>query len=75
MMMRDALVSMQFLNSIVRVEEASDYFYGDTKNTKVPAMVEFFVHVSRAERLGGSLDLRNGAARGVEVTLTLPAGG
>ena len=27
-----------------------------------------------AERLGGSLDLRNGPERGVEVTLTLPAG-
>ena len=26
-----------------------------------------------AERLGGSLDLKNGATQGVEVTLTLPA--
>lgn len=47
MMMRDAVVSMQFLNSIVRVEEANSYFYGETKNREVPAMEEFFVHVSR----------------------------
>ncbi|MEZ5912484.1 MAG: ATP-binding protein [Paracoccaceae bacterium] len=47
MMMRDAVVSMQFLNSIVRVENANSYFYGATKNPEVPEMEEFFVHVSR----------------------------
>ncbi len=47
MMMRDAVVSMQFLNSIVRVEDANSYFYGETQSREVPAMEEFFVHVSR----------------------------
>lgn len=47
MMLRDAVVSMEFLNSIVRVEEANHYFFGETKSSAVPEMEEFFVHVSR----------------------------
>ena len=47
MMLRDAVVSMEFLNSIVRVENASHYFFGETKNNETPEMEEFFVHVSR----------------------------
>lgn len=47
MMMRDAVVSMEFLNSIVRVEDANHYFFGETQRSDVPEMEEFFVHVSR----------------------------
>ncbi|MDU8943176.1 sensor histidine kinase [Ovoidimarina sediminis] len=50
MMMRDAVVSMEFLNSIVRVEEEDPYSLGMTRITDPtddPETQEFFLHVSR----------------------------
>jgi signal transduction histidine kinase len=48
MMMRDAQVSMEFLNSIVRVENANGYFLGETSTGEnVADTKEMIVHVSR----------------------------
>jgi len=46
MLERDMSVSMQFLNSLVRVEQVTSYFYGDTQNPSGPQMEEFFEHVA-----------------------------
>ena len=42
MLERDMSVSMQFLNSLVRVEQVTSYFYGDTQNPSGPQMEELF---------------------------------
>ena len=48
MMRRDAQVSMEFLNSIVRVENATSYFLGMTSDQETIADTkELIVHVSR----------------------------
>lgn len=50
MMMRDAVVSMEFLNSIVLVEEDDPFAIGlppAFEPTNDPATKEFFIHVSR----------------------------
>ncbi|MEQ9039013.1 MAG: ATP-binding protein [Silicimonas sp.] len=50
MMMRDAVVSMEFLNSIVRVEEQDPRSFTMTRAsglTDDPETEEFFIHVSR----------------------------
>lgn len=50
MMMRDAVVSMEFLNSIVRVEEDDPNSLGMSRMTDPnydPEAQEFFIHVSR----------------------------
>lgn len=48
MMMRDAQVSMEFLNSIVRVENANSYFLGETSTgDNVADTKELIIHVSR----------------------------
>lgn len=50
MMMRDAVVSMEFLNSIVRVEEDDPYSFGMTQMSETsenPETQEFFEHVAR----------------------------
>lgn len=47
MMMRDALVSAEFLNSIVHVEQAAPYFLGITDAPTPPDVQEFVSHVSR----------------------------
>ena len=50
MMMRDAVVSMEFLNSIVRVEEEDPRSFGMTRASELsddPETDEFFIHVSR----------------------------
>ena len=50
MMMRDAVVSMEFLNSIVRVEEDDPNSFGMSRMsdpTADPETQEFFVHVAR----------------------------
>ena len=50
MMMRDAVVSMEFLNSIVRVEEDDPRSLGMTRMSETsedPETQEFFEHVSR----------------------------
>lgn len=50
MMMRDAVVSMEFLNSIVRIEEEDPYSLGMSRMSETsdnPETREFFVHVSR----------------------------
>jgi signal transduction histidine kinase len=46
MLERDLVVSTEFLNSLVRVEQVTSYFYGDTQNPSAPGMVEFFSHVA-----------------------------
>lgn len=49
MMMRDAVVSMEFLNSIVRVEEKDPGSFTMTRSNDVidnPEAEEFFIHVS-----------------------------
>jgi two-component system, NtrC family, sensor histidine kinase HydH len=46
MMLRDALVSVEFLNSVVHVEDAESYFRSTTE-TETPADIEeFLIHVS-----------------------------
>ncbi len=47
MMMRDAMVSSEFLNSIVHVEQAAPYFLGITDAPTPPDVQEFVSHVSR----------------------------
>lgn len=50
MMMRDAVVSMEFLNSIVRVEEQDPRSFAMTRASELtndPETEEFFIHVSR----------------------------
>lgn len=50
MMMRDAVVSMEFLNSIVRVEEQDPRSFTMSRSADLtgdPETEEFFVHVSR----------------------------
>ncbi|MGB3280728.1 MAG: ATP-binding protein [Pseudorhodobacter sp.] len=50
MMMRDAVVSMEFLNSIVRVEEQDPRSITMTRASQLPSdpeTEEFFIHVSR----------------------------
>lgn len=47
MMMRDAIVSTEFLNSIVHVEQAAPYFKGETNSPAPPDVKEFVSHVSR----------------------------
>ncbi len=47
MMQRDAEVTMEFLNSIIRAEDASDDFFGDTADIRAPATAEFFARVAR----------------------------
>lgn len=50
MMMRDAVVSMEFLNSIVRVEEQDPRSFTMTRASELtddPETEEFFIHVSR----------------------------
>lgn len=50
MMMRDAVVSMEFLNSIVRVEEQDPRSFTMTRASELsddPETDEFFIHVSR----------------------------
>lgn len=47
MMMRDAIVSTEFLNSIVHVEQAAPYFKGETDSPTPPDVKEFVSHVSR----------------------------
>ncbi len=44
---RDAQVSTQYVNSIVRTVGATSYFHGDSYNPKAPEMEEFFRQVSR----------------------------
>lgn len=46
MLEQDATVSMQFVNSIVRVQEATAYFHGESMNPARPEMEEFFRHVA-----------------------------
>ncbi len=46
MIERDAIVSMEYLNSIVKVQRATDYFHGEKMSAKVPEMEEFFLHVA-----------------------------
>lgn len=46
MLTRDSVVSMQFVNSIVRVQNAAEYFHGDTMNAKAPEIEEIFRHVA-----------------------------
>jgi signal transduction histidine kinase len=46
MLDRDMVVSTEFLNSLVRVEKVTSYFYGDTQNPSGPQMEEFFEHVA-----------------------------
>lgn len=47
MTMREAVVSMQFLNSTVHVEEAGEYFHSVAEDSQGPEIKEFFVHVSQ----------------------------
>lgn len=47
MMLRDAMVSAEFLNSIVHVEQAAPYFLGLTESHTPPDVQEFVSHVSR----------------------------
>lgn len=50
MMMRDAVVSMEFLNSIVRVEEQDPRSFPMTRTSELtedPETEEFFIHVAR----------------------------
>lgn len=47
MMMRDAIVSTDFLNSIVHVEQAAPYFRRETDYPTPPDVKEFVTHVSR----------------------------
>ncbi len=47
MTMREAVVSMQFLNSTVHVEGAGEYFHSTTVSPHGPEIKEFFVHVSQ----------------------------
>lgn len=47
MMLRDAMVSTEFLNSIVHVEQAAPYFLGLTDVPTPPDVQEFVSHVSR----------------------------
>ena len=47
MVARDAVVSMEFLNSIVRVENAAPYFRGERNVEPAPDMEELFHHVGR----------------------------
>lgn len=47
MITRDAVVSMQFLNSVVRGEHASQFFLEGSDRSDVPEMDQFFTHVSR----------------------------
>lgn len=44
---RDAQVSTQYVNSIVRTVGATSYFHGDSYNPKAPEMETFFKQVSR----------------------------
>ncbi|MGB7301069.1 MAG: ATP-binding protein [Burkholderiaceae bacterium] len=46
MIERDAVVSMEYVNSIVEVQRATEYFYGIHMGAKVPEMEEFFRHVA-----------------------------
>ena len=43
---RDATVAMEFVNSIVRTQNASSYFYGDTFNPTAPELEVFFGHIA-----------------------------
>ena len=43
---RDATVAMEFVNSIVRTQNASSYFYGETYNPTAPELEVFFGHVA-----------------------------
>lgn len=54
MLDRDMVVSMQFLNSLVRVEHVTSYFYGDTQNPHAPQMEEFFNHVANLPSVVGA---------------------
>lgn len=47
MMLRDAVVSTEFLNSIVHVEQAAPYFLGIKDAPTPPDVKEFVSHVSR----------------------------
>lgn len=47
MMMRDAVVSMEFLNSIARVEERSPRLFSMSQPAQEDGKTEFFTHVSR----------------------------
>jgi len=42
MIQRDAVVSMDYVNSMVEVQRATDYFYGLNDADKKPEMEEFF---------------------------------
>lgn len=46
MLERDAVVSMEIVNSIVHVQRAHKYFHGDKFDGQAPEMEEFFSHVS-----------------------------
>ena len=46
MLERDMAVSTEFVNSVVQVQRATSYFYGDTFDPKHPEMEEFFRHVA-----------------------------
>jgi len=46
MLARDMAVSAGFLNSVVVVQKATSYFYGDNINPNTPEMEEFFRHVA-----------------------------
>jgi len=46
MLDRDLVISTEFLNSLVRAERVTSYFYGDAQNPSTPEMEEFFEHVS-----------------------------
>jgi len=46
MIERDAVVSMDYVNSMVGVQRATNYFYGINNGEKVPEMEEFFRHLA-----------------------------
>jgi two-component system, NtrC family, sensor histidine kinase HydH len=47
MMLRDAVVSAEFLNSVVQIENASAYFVNDATAQSGQDFEEFLIHVSR----------------------------
>lgn len=46
MLERDMTVSAEYVNSVVVVQTATSYFYGDNINPNAPEMEEFFRHVA-----------------------------
>lgn len=54
MLDRDLVVSMEFLNALVRDEGVSSYFYGDKQNPNAAAMEEFLYHVAHLPTVVGA---------------------